>query len=72
MCVLTAVPGFYPKGVVLHRNWRPHVGYEPVDTSSVDALRPKYQRDLIQVLVRFADVCVCVCVCMRMCVCLRV
>ena len=42
------VPGFYPKGVVLHRDWRPSVGYEPVDTSAVDAARPAYQRELIQ------------------------
>ena len=37
------VPGFYPKGVVLHKDWRPSVGYEPVDTSAVDACRPAYQ-----------------------------
>ena len=39
--------GLYP-----HAGWRPRAGYQPVDTSGVDALRPADQREAAAVLDR--------------------
>mmetsp|Transcript_8016 Transcript_8016/g.12724 ORF Transcript_8016/g.12724 Transcript_8016/m.12724 type:complete len:307 (+) Transcript_8016:791-1711(+) len=49
------VPGkdtgaFYPDGIVLHKNWRAESGYKPVDTSGVDAMRPRHQQMMIKMM----------------------
>jgi hypothetical protein len=39
-------------GLYSHEGWRPRVGYRPVDTSGVDAMRPPGQQALIAALAR--------------------
>jgi hypothetical protein len=39
--------GHYTSGLVLHKGWRPRVGYDPVAQEDVDAMRPRHQQELI-------------------------
>jgi hypothetical protein len=63
---------------LLITGWRPSVGYKPVDTSAIDALRPLHQRKMIELVNRrqqmeqaekkekVSRVYVCMCVCKRL------